>query len=446
MAEQYEVNYDPIEVIRGADLNPDKPRNYNREVAKDALDALDENDGYVVEAIKEGQDFYEARAAGSDLNFLIWEYAAGSEVGTEEALFILDHCENEETGDGLWEGLNHDEALQRQALHSYANDVVEKAKEVYEEMQGRYEDLVGNLSNELEDLEDRLEGGESLIASEQARLGFLRDEAAVSEYAARCAFNRTLEDKRQDSRFPQWAEPLMPGSGEEASAILSWLVQNRAMGMRRGEPLGGAYIDARSTAEESVHVWCNETQRALSQALGFYTDDGRKEQGLELRENLALWKGVLKAADEPASKAYASRQIAAAEIGLAELKEASAQAAQPERFKELVNKLHKQHAEGKPLDAGEFQEMIALRDFRGAYTDVGEKYLALVHPDVATAYHLLSRPAQDIAAAFVQVRRDPAVGGLAEKVFAKAFSYANPVIQPPKLTPPAAKPRAPRPR
>lgn len=146
----------------------------------------------------------------------------------EDAVFVIDNCENEETDAGLWEGLDPSDAIIAMAVYSYRADAWFKAEELYDEMLTNYEDYI-----------DRFDDVDNSVAADVIWDWFI-------------------------SLFE--IKPVETGGITELAILEHWIRLNKDAGTWSGYPLGGAYIDARCGTGYSMpnvknFVDCDRTVR-----------------------------------------------------------------------------------------------------------------------------------------------------------------------------------------
>jgi len=173
---------------------------YEKDVEREAKDFLREYEDEMKEAIREGRDF-----DGNDIDSAFHETITDRAYTPEDAVYILEHCENEENDRGIWEGLDWREELSARAAYSFSNDVWFKCEEIYNRIKEEYE-------------ENRLE-----------------DEGK----------NEKLLDEIFEEYTSTKLDPVEKGSRREKELIERWLWLNERAGLFGGYPAGRSYIDAR---------------------------------------------------------------------------------------------------------------------------------------------------------------------------------------------------------
>lgn len=194
---------------------------YEKDVENEARDFLANHEEMIKDAIKDGKDF--DRNDIDDLDSAFHEDITGRSYSPEDAVFILEHCDNEETDRGLWEGLDDwREELRARAAYSFSNDVWSKCEGLYNEMKEELERRRG------ERLAEKTPEGESMMDTEPEP----GDEQVIL-----------------DGVFKEYTttklEPVAQGSQEEKELIERWLRLNEMAGLWGGYPVGRSYIDAR---------------------------------------------------------------------------------------------------------------------------------------------------------------------------------------------------------
>jgi len=184
--------------------------NYEKDVEEDANDFIKEMREYIEKAIADNEcDFDDIKTEYGDLRDRFHEDIIDRAYSPEDAIFILQNCENEEMDGGLWEGLDWREQLSARAAYTYGNDVWIKIEEIVQELQSR--------------IDDAEHGNESTDD--------LREEIA-----------ETVFDAWEQE---QTVQPIEKNSQEELELLRSWrYLQNKA-GWWGGYPVGSSYIDSR---------------------------------------------------------------------------------------------------------------------------------------------------------------------------------------------------------
>ncbi len=215
--------------------------NYEREVEKEAKEFLSENADDVVKQLVGFEE-----ELSEDLCYERLNEDLDRSYTPEDAIFVLDNSENEETDSGLWEGKDWRDELSIRAAFTYINDVRSKVEEIYKEM---YEDF-GSAAEELnpddEDHEQKLESLAKNILSENTE---------------------------------ELIEQVKPGSQEEKEILSEWIRLSKNVGTRGSYPLGGSYIDARcgtgyGMPDQYEYVMTDRTvAKQLPHLAGKYRDD-----------------------------------------------------------------------------------------------------------------------------------------------------------------------------
>lgn len=189
---------------------------YEKDVEDEAKGFLADYEDMIKQAIKEGKDF--DRNDIDDLDTAFHENITDRAYSPEDAVFILEHCENEETDSGLWEGSDWRDELSARASYSFSNDVWFKCEEIYKQIKEEYESHLATPDTEEEELPE-----EELPEEEQNKL-----------------LDRLFEEHTSTK-----LEPVEKGSQEEKELIERWLRLNENAGLWGGYPVGSSYIDAR---------------------------------------------------------------------------------------------------------------------------------------------------------------------------------------------------------
>lgn len=178
--------------------------NYQKDVESEARDFLANNEEMIKEAIKDEKDF--DRNDIDHLDSAFHEGITDRAYSPEDAVFVLENCDNEETDSGIWEGLKDwRQELSARAAYTFSNDVWFKCEEIFKEMK-----------EELERCDEE---------DEEKREEFL---------------NRVFKDHAATK-----LEPVARGGQEEKELVEKWLRLNEGAGMWGGYPAGSSYIDAR---------------------------------------------------------------------------------------------------------------------------------------------------------------------------------------------------------
>lgn len=195
-------------------------QDYGKEVKQEAVDFLLNQESMIVDALENDSDFDQNEIEGLDS---AWhENIVDRSYSLQDAAYILENCENEESDSGLWEGRDARETLSAMAAYSYSNDVWSEAEELYNEIKERMDELLEEEENSSEDLEDEA------------------DDESPEKVAAQKAF-----DEFRDNNALAAIKPVEKGSPEELRQIEIWLRLNAEAGTWGGFPVGGSYIDAR---------------------------------------------------------------------------------------------------------------------------------------------------------------------------------------------------------
>jgi hypothetical protein len=196
---------------------------YDNDVQEDAVGFLEDHEDEFKEAIKDGTDFDINDISCLDTSF--HESITDRAYSLTDAAYIIEHCENEETDSGLWEGQQPEDAISTKAAFSYSRDVWFKCEELYNSIKDRFEELQEEIHEGLDDkelVENKLDEDDSMI-----------EKRAIKE-----AWDE-FEDQYTKVRL------IEPGSVEERQTLLRWLSFNERAGMFGGGPLGSSYIDSR---------------------------------------------------------------------------------------------------------------------------------------------------------------------------------------------------------
>lgn len=198
--------------------------NYRKDVTQTAIGFLEFHADDFKEAIMDCKEFERNNIRPLEESFHY--YVTDRAYTPEDAIYILEHCENEETDSGRWEGLKDwRQELSTRAAYSYSLDVWFKTEEMYKELvdlyaeaQTKYVEERMNTHPELDE-DDICEG---------------RNDQDIINAIWKNYFEE-LEPTR-----------VTPGSQEELELLEEWLSLNKNAGMWGSYPLGDSYIDDRS--------------------------------------------------------------------------------------------------------------------------------------------------------------------------------------------------------
>ena len=181
---------------------------YGEAVEKDAKEFVSEHIDEIAELmVNMEEDLFTDNNIEESLNgYLDRSYTP------EDAIFVLDNSENEETDSGLWEGIKDwRQELGARAAYTYVNDVRGSIESIYKDA---YEEF---MTDQVDDSDDE------------------SDDSKESE-RAKSILNSLTEEK---------IEQVEPGTEREKEILSEWLRLNRNVGTRGGYPLGRSYIDGR---------------------------------------------------------------------------------------------------------------------------------------------------------------------------------------------------------
>lgn len=180
---------------------------YDQEIEDEAIAfILDNKDAFLL-AVMQGKEFDRNQISCLDSRFD--EEIQDRSYCVDDAIYILQNCENEDDGFGGHDNWQ-DDLIQRAAC-SFANDVWFKTEAHYNRIKDVFESLKADE-----------EAGDDLTEATQA-------------------FNVW-----EDQYAPAPIKPLEKGSDDERLALGEWLWLNKdSAGMRGGYPLGSSYIDSR---------------------------------------------------------------------------------------------------------------------------------------------------------------------------------------------------------
>ena len=139
-------------------INAEYPDLYTQRVYEEARDLILDNKDTFKQPMINNKSF--SLDEIDSLDRLFHETVVDRDYNLKEALFIIINTENEETDEGLWEGLDWRETVSTIAAYSYGNDVWLNAEKLYNICKTRYEDLLDKLCSD-QPL-DNLEGLEEL--------------------------------------------------------------------------------------------------------------------------------------------------------------------------------------------------------------------------------------------------------------------------------------------
>lgn len=213
---------------------------YNKDLLDDVVAFLEDMKDEIKAALVAGTEFDDID--DGEIRYSMEESICTS-FSLEDAVYVIDNCENEETDTGLWEGLDPSDAIIAMAAYSYQADAWFKAEELYNDMLAKYEDEDDGLRFDKMDMADMI---------------------------------------WKDFIDGQTIQPVEAGGITELTILEHWVRLNKDSGMWSGYPLGGAYIDARcgtgySMPEVKNFVDCDRTVRyQLPHMTGKYCADVEK--------------------------------------------------------------------------------------------------------------------------------------------------------------------------
>ena len=218
---------------------------YGKAVEKDAKEFVSEHIDEIAELMVNMEEnlFTDNNIEDSLNDFLNRSYTP------EDAIFVLDNSENEETDSGLWEGIKDwREELEIRATYTYMNDVREAVESIYKDAYDEF------MTDQVDDSDDE------------------SDDSKESE-RVKSILNSLTEEK---------IEQVEPGTEREKEILAEWLRLNRNVGMRGGYPLGRSYIDGRcgvgfGTPEQYIYVKTDKVvAKQLPHLAGKYRGDVKK--------------------------------------------------------------------------------------------------------------------------------------------------------------------------
>lgn len=124
---------------------------YWNEVSKEARSLILDNPDTFKQAIIDDVGFDLNEINGLDQ--LFHETIVDRWYSPKEAIEVLEHCLNEETDSGLWEGQEWEKVLATKAAFSYGNDVWFEAEKLYNACRVRFSDEMDTLCEELSEEE-----------------------------------------------------------------------------------------------------------------------------------------------------------------------------------------------------------------------------------------------------------------------------------------------------
>jgi hypothetical protein len=182
-------------------------QSYDDEIEKEAAGFITEQREMLLSAIIAGADFDYNEI--ENLDQLWHESIVDRSYTAEDAIYILDNCENEE--DGMDFPKDYRDGLSMRAAYSFANDVWFKTVQFYDEIKERFKELMDE------------------------------DENNCPTEMANQAFNEFESREGPDS-----ITPVERNSDDERRQLGEWLNLGKSIsGYWFGYPLGSAYIDSR---------------------------------------------------------------------------------------------------------------------------------------------------------------------------------------------------------
>lgn len=176
---------------------------YDKDLLNDVVSFLEEIEDEIKTALIDGAEFGDIDDGEIRCRM---EESIYTPFSLEDAAFVINNCENEETDAGLCEGLDQTDAIIAMAVYSYSADAWDKAEELYDEMFTEYVDEDDGLRFDKMDMAN-------IVWDE-----FLK--------------RHTIE-------------PVDAGGITELTILEHWIRLNNNAGMWNRSPFGGAYIDAR---------------------------------------------------------------------------------------------------------------------------------------------------------------------------------------------------------
>ena len=217
---------------------------YEREVEKDAKEFLSEYADEVIGLLKDSEEELSDELYDNLNEHLDRSYTP------EDAIFVLENSENEETDSGLWEGVNDwREELNIRAAYTYINDVRSEIDDIYKQMYEEFKSASEDLNAEDEKYDEKLES------------------------LAKSTLSEAVEEIIQQAE---------PGSQEEKEILSEWIRLSKNVGERGGYPLGRSYIDARcgvgfGTPDQYEYVLTDKrVAKQVPHLAGKYRDDVMK--------------------------------------------------------------------------------------------------------------------------------------------------------------------------
>ena len=217
---------------------------YEREVEKDAKEFLSEYADEVIELLKDSEEELSDELYDNLNEHLDRSYTP------EDAIFVLENSENEETDSGLWEGVNDwREELNIRAAYTYINDVRSEIDDIYKQMYEEFKSASEDLNAEDEKYDEKLES------------------------LAKSTLSEAVEEIIKQAE---------PGSQEEKEILSEWIRLSKNVGERGGYPLGRSYIDARcgvgfGTPDQYEYVLTDKrVAKQVPHLAGKYRDDVMK--------------------------------------------------------------------------------------------------------------------------------------------------------------------------
>jgi hypothetical protein len=215
--------------------------NYWDDVTQEAIDFIVEYAEIFEEGLVDEADFDYNDMDGLDSAF--HESIVDRAYSLEDAAFVIEHTDNEETDSGLWEGQDMRSAMSACAAYSYGNDVWQEIDEQYDTLK---DDYTAELDRITDARREELTSDVDVIAS--AKEDGIDLEDAVEEDLD--SIQDDLQHRAAQNVITQFAmdhtiKPIDPVNSEAVYAIRRWLKLNSDAGMWGGYPVGSSYIDAR---------------------------------------------------------------------------------------------------------------------------------------------------------------------------------------------------------
>ncbi|MFK4132285.1 hypothetical protein ACI2KR_08325 [Pseudomonas luteola] len=384
-------------------LNISEREFYQHTVAEEALSYLRDQEDAVKEMLRDGTEEFDRNH--SDIERSFHETIVDRAYGETHARHIIDNCSNEETDDGLWEGLDEDDRLSTKAAYSYGNDVADEAESVYSNVYDAYQLNLESIDDALQGLQSgKVEFNPSDIThvvgvkafmeyneivgnlqegtAELMHRGALGEDlptADVMEFSIEFSADLAIREQIDAPYFKRHPDPVEPGSLQEAAVLIDYLKAKNGAGFFGGYPMGHSYVDGRADPEIADRIFAEYVDARASALLGEYQEPTEHNPAVDEAKALAV---ALKATHSMTTPEIAYFQLNAKNAAPAEKENAASP------FKAMLEVMEHKIKEGSvtPNDYKALGESRNKRDLGDASTL--SKYFSTMHPETSRQYQV----------------------------------------------------------